>query len=242
MLGRDTYLRALGCCESLTRRAQAHAFPFGTADNWRVPAVFIGCWVSYFSSILKCAPLVGKPSVNATLSILWSLVAVTSVFAEEPLKDAIAPLERSYFASIENDIKEEFERGVADVEQNTGNSSKQELDAALAAMKMLSYNKANIHAACMGEAVRSKTPTETLDNVATHYKSCVVGRLGEMLVFYTLATSSGRPFIGKGEGRCETKARLFERERLLPPYEFLKGDGVALLDFRVLNQCLKSKL
>jgi hypothetical protein len=44
--------------------------------------------------------------------------------------------------------------------------------------------------------------------------------------------------------RCEMEVRLFERELLLPPYEFLKTEKTKdnmLIDAHALNQCLRSK-
>jgi hypothetical protein len=48
-------------------------------------------------------------TVRIAASIFWSFAAVASAFAEEPPEDAIAAVERSHYASIENDIRNEFE-------------------------------------------------------------------------------------------------------------------------------------
>lgn len=174
--------------------------------------------------------------------IFWSLVAVATAFAEEPNEDAITRVEKSWYDHIENDIKQEFESAVAIFQKNPRNVSKQVLDLALIGFKTLSYNKANIHAECAGEVARSKTPTDTPTDFEARYKRCLDPKLGELLINYKIESDYIGYFKDKGTVRCEIEARLFERERLLPPYDFLKGDGVALYDYRLLNQCLKSKL
>ena len=74
-------------------------------------------------------------------SIFCPFVAATA-FAETPTKDEITRVDQSYYASIENHIKKEFDGAVALFKQdavNWKNISKQEQVEAIDFLKMMSW-------------------------------------------------------------------------------------------------------
>jgi hypothetical protein len=180
-------------------------------------------------------------TVRIAAWIFWSFVAAATAFAEEPSKKAIAARERSYYAYIENDIKQQFDTAMAEFKQTPKrDTSKRTQDDAIDGIKTMFYNKASIHATCAGEMlkIQSKTPAESLQ---TRFDSCLDAKLGEIVMLNKIISEYGKVFTLETAVRCEMEARLFERELLLPPYDFLKGGAAILIDAKVFNQCLRSK-
>jgi hypothetical protein len=182
----------------------------------------------------------GRPLVKIVAWISLSFIAVATAFAEELNKDAITRAEQSYYAFIENDIKKEFDSALELLMKHEGNSSKKQMDDAADSIKTLYYNKANTYVSCVGEIIRSKVPAEMRDDA---FSNCLKPRLVELAISQQLVSDYDKVFTFEATARCEMEARLFERELLLPPYEFLKREdgGTRLFDARVFNQCLRSQ-
>jgi hypothetical protein len=193
--------------------------------------------IEFLSELSRYRPMPSRPHALAlSLALMsWSVVAV----AESPSKEAIARAEQNAFASVEHIVKEEFEAARKTVKQHAKPSASEQVqDKAIGYIRMLYYNKASIYAECMamGLTARAKSQPESQISEA---EDCVNAKLRQVIAFSNLLTEYGSS-LAPGSARCELAARLFEREILLPPYGFLKGDGAMLLDFQKYSECLKS--
>ena len=109
--------------------------------------------------------------------------------------------------------------------------SRQRDKDAIDAIKMLFYNKAHIYYACLVSIGREKFS----DNAVAE---CVREPMTELMAGLSRAKDySSNPKAAA----CETKARLVKEEADFPPYDFLAGDGVHLLDFKTIRTCLTSR-
>jgi hypothetical protein len=109
--------------------------------------------------------------------------------------------------------------------------NKQRDKDAIDALKMLFYNKAYIYYACLVSIGREKFSDKAV-------AECVQEPMTELLAGLNKAKEySKNP---KAE-KCETSARLVKEEADFPPYDFLAGDDVHLIDFRAMRTCLTSR-
>ena len=120
------------------------------------------------------------------------------------------------------------ERSREDFEQL---KNKQRDKDAIDAIKMLLYNKAYIYYACLVSIGREKFSDKAV-------AECVQEPMTELMAGLSKAKDySGNPKAAA----CETKARLVKEEADFPPYDFLAGDDVHLLDFKAMRTCLTSR-
>ena len=106
--------------------------------------------------------------------------------------------------------------------------NKQRDKGAIDAIKMLLYNKAYIYYACLVSIGREKFSDKAV-------AECVLEPMTELMAGLSKAKEySGNPKAAA----CETKARLIKEEAEFPPYDFLAGDDVHLLDFKAMRTCL----
>lgn len=109
--------------------------------------------------------------------------------------------------------------------------NKQRDKDALDAIKMLLYNKAYIYYACLVSIGREKFSDKAVGE-------CVQEPMTELMAGLSKAKEySGNPKAAA----CETKARLVNEEAEFPPYDFLAGEGVHLLDFKAMRTCLTAR-
>ena len=109
--------------------------------------------------------------------------------------------------------------------------NKQRDKDAIDAIKMLLYNKAYIYYACLVSIGREKFSDKAV-------AECVQEPMTELMAGLSKAKDySGNPKAAA----CETKARLTKEEGDFPPYDFLAGDDVHLLDFKAMRTCLTSR-
>lgn len=102
---------------------------------------------------------------------------------------------------------------------------------AIDAIKMLFYNKAYIYYACLISIGREKFSDKAV-------AECAQEPMTELLAGLSKAKDySSNPKAAA----CETKARLVKEEADFPPYDFLAGDGVHLLDFKTIRTCLTAR-
>jgi hypothetical protein len=167
-----------------------------------------------------------------------------TAFAEGPNNDALARFEQGFYALIKDDIKQQYDRFVAkyteEAAKKNATTQEQQHDTQIAIswLKDTSYYRANAMVTCASEIRRTATPAEEQSQDMTRYQSCVKERMNDWMIFNKLSEYASL-LPREARVRCELEARLFEREILLPPYDFLKG--AQLIDYRVYNQCVRSK-
>ena len=174
------------------------------------------------------------------IAFIWSCFVVSTCLAldkyltGEPPKD-----EKAFYARIENDLKKEYEAVVASLTRKKP-LTKAEHDKALDSIKFIFYNRANVYATCWGEYLLLKALGHPTIEQEAHFKSCIDEKLLAFMIMGELTDHVGALPPGTGD-RCEMLARLFERELLLPPYDFLKQQSGSnhLLDANIYNQCIR---
>jgi len=169
-------------------------------------------------------------------SILFSLDSS----AQQSRKDKISEFEKSIYAEIEKDIRRQFEEGVTVLNRVAKNQ--QELVVATNGLRSLLYNKAHAHTACWGETLASARQGESESDAQQRQKVCFDEWADENQILMKLSDYAEALPSGTAV-RCEMEARLFGRELLFPPYDFLKTQGHEnmLVNPRVFSQCLRSK-
>jgi hypothetical protein len=159
-------------------------------------------------------------------------------------------MEQYAYRYFEGDLKKEFAGALAEIKRHTieDNLPQEASNVFIGLTKMFIYNKANIYATCFGY-VLSKLPSFSLTDpvppdLQAELEDCLNRRnskfrtLSTILFQYALTAVTPRAFV-----QCELKARLFEREQMPPPYDFLQkasGQDMAgkLLDPETFNQCI----
>jgi hypothetical protein len=106
-------------------------------------------------------------------------------------------------------------------------------------LRMLSYNKAVLFAECVVESERDRSPAANRVPSAMNLmlRTCVEIKFAEMEKFSN-RLAYAEVFFPERIGRCEDGARQREKEKLLPPYDFLEIAEPKLYDFARYNQCL----
>ena len=126
-------------------------------------------------------------------------------------------------AMVEDRTRQDFEQAKNKVSQR----DKDAIDA----IKILFYNKAYIYYACLVSIGREKFSDKAV-------AQCVQEPMTELMAGLSKAKDySSNPKAAA----CETKARLVKEEADFPPYDFLAGDDVHLLDFKTMRTCLTSR-
>ena len=109
--------------------------------------------------------------------------------------------------------------------------NKQRDKDAIDAIKVLFYNKAYIYYACLVSIGREKFSDKAV-------AECVQEPMTEFIA----GLSKAKEYLSNPKAAaCETKARLVKEEADFPPYGFLAGDDVHLLDFKTIRTCLTSR-
>jgi hypothetical protein len=119
---------------------------------------------------------------------------------------------------------------------NQNDLKQKTLDAFIPIKNLYLYNLVNATAACIGEMTRTKKPGETASELMAGVDKCSKGWEDRWNIMMTITKDYRGLTV-----QCELEARLFERELLLPPYDFLKGHGIILLDPGVAVQCLRAE-
>ena len=174
------------------------------------------------------------------IAFIWSYFVVATCFALDPYLTGEPPKdEKAFYARIENDLKKEYEALVASLTRKK--LTKAEQDKALDGIKFIFYNRANVYATCWGEYLQLKALGHPTIEQEAHFKSCIDEKLSAFMIMVELTDYLGVLPPGTG-ARCEMLARLFERELLLPPYDFLKQQSGSdhLIDANIYNQCIRS--
>jgi hypothetical protein len=119
---------------------------------------------------------------------------------------------------------------------------------------MLMYNEVSIRVGCLSDVAsqHQSTPLADIDapksQTNTQINDCIEKRLYPLKRFSTFLLQYEGLLTESAWKRCELKARLLEREKILPPYDFLKPSGRSgyfagkLFDPDVIIMCLKASM
>jgi hypothetical protein len=170
-----------------------------------------------------------------TLALILPLLATGSARAQD---DAV----RAVYASMAQSVQQEYEGLLASVARGATGGPNANAPKVREMLKMLYYNKAALFAVCAAEAERIRSPraerVPAQENIML--TTCVEEKFGELNTFTNTLSYAGVFFPDRIES-CGEKARLHEREKALPPYDFLHLAEPKLYDFARYNKCLMTK-
>jgi hypothetical protein len=170
--------------------------------------------------------------MRRALAILLLLAAVLPARADDAAIQSI-------YAAMEISFHNEYASLLDAVARGMTGGPAAQSDKARQMLKMMFYNRAALFAFCADEARQSRpadaprVPAERNIFLTT----CVETKFAEMNKFANLLSYANAFFPGRVE-RCGEAARMRERERLMPPYDFLQLDEPKLYDFTRYNKCL----
>jgi len=149
---------------------------------------------------------------------------------------------RAVYASMAPSVRQEYEGLLAAVARGATGGPNANAPKVREMLKMLYYNKAALFAVCVAEAEKVRSPraerVPARDNIML--TTCVEEKFGELNTFTNTLSYAGMFFPERVEP-CGEKARLREREKALPPYDFLHLDEPKLYDFVLYNRCLMTQ-
>jgi hypothetical protein len=149
---------------------------------------------------------------------------------------------RAIYQSMAQSVQQEYEGLLAAVARGATGGPNANAPKVREMLKMLYYNKAVLFAVCAAEAEGIRSPraerVPARENIML--TTCVEEKFGELNTF-TNTLSYARTFFPERVELCGEKARLHEREKALPPYDFLHLDEPKLYDFVRYNKCLMTK-
>jgi hypothetical protein len=165
------------------------------------------------------------------------LMIVAAAMGEVRAQDDVV---HGAYASIENAIRREFDAAMAGLARDAAVRPPDEIENATELLKFISYNKAVMFAYCFAETRKDHPPARN-SRVRSENNliltTCVESRFGELRKFTSLKAYVGT-FFQERISACEERARLAEREKVLPPYAFLGLEKPRLYDFSEYNRCL----
>jgi hypothetical protein len=155
---------------------------------------------------------------------------------------------RSVYDEIGNSVRTEYEAMMASVMRESfarpprNEEEQQKRDRQIedqkARIKMLAYNKAALFASCATEAELARgnaPPVPGAQNLIL--RTCVELKFDQMRKFANVS-SYGALFFPERIAPCGERSRLPEREKLLPPYDFLEIAEPRLYDFERFSDCI----
>ena len=172
------------------------------------------------------------------LTVLASTLAGTPASTQE--RDQIA--EQEIYYKLESLAREHYEN-LAHANEKFEQKSNTLDD--VKRLKFIQYNYASIRARCIvREASSKEIKNLTAHELVDRAQSCIMALRDDMVIVTQILADYG-DVIGQHKIlQCEMKARQFERERLLKPYDFLRSDGptpgfsFGLYDFDAFKKCL----
>jgi hypothetical protein len=181
-------------------------------------------------------------------------VAITA-HAQDQKVDKPKPSEIGFYQSLEPAFKNEFNAKRKNIAQIVSHSyvSPAAQDFLIDNLKMLIYNELNIRVGCLSDVgsqhqSKSSAEIEAQSQTNEQINDCIENGLRPLKTFGSLLLQYGGSFPENVWMRCELKARLREREQLLPPYDSLKPSGRSgyfagkLFDPDVVTRCLKASM
>jgi hypothetical protein len=138
--------------------------------------------------------------------------------------------------------KEDFNRQVEKARELFKDDDASMQKGTMELIQKLLYNTVAAATICVGEVKATKQSGESQQDGMLRVSSCRKEWKEQWDIMGTLLSDYQKLFTVGEYHQCELEARLFERELLLPADDFLKGDGVYLVDPNIFNQCLRSKI
>lgn len=172
-----------------------------------------------------------------SLLILILVVGPTCALAQGTLDD----FTRAVYAGLEESVHREYNIALMSMrahDRETG-ADRAQTETMQQVLKVMFYNRSALFAYCGAEAEKARAPdaprVPAEDNPVL--TSCVEQKFGELNDFSNKLNYAG-VFFPERIKKCGEASRLPERERLLPPYEFLRLAEPKLYDFAHYNRCL----
>jgi hypothetical protein len=180
-----------------------------------------------------------------TASALLALLALVATPAHAQEDD----FAKSVYEEIGNGVRNEYDGMIGEMRRNSMAHPPQDeeeqakrdeqIKRETARLKSFAYNKAALFAFCAADADRARgpgaPPVRGEQNLVL--RTCVELKFDQMRKFANIS-SYGALFFPERIAPCGERARLPEREKLLPPYEFLHIDDPKLYDYERFADCI----
>lgn len=153
------------------------------------------------------------------------------------------------YAEIENGVQSEYDAMIGGIMRNSmahppkddeeqarrGRQIEREKERA----KLFAYNKAAMFAYCAADAERARAPgaPPVRGEQNLIMRTCVELKFEQMRKFANISSYGGL-FFPERIAPCGERARLPERETMLPPYDFLQISEPRLYDFDRYSDCI----
>jgi len=168
--------------------------------------------------------------LRLALLFLLTFAGITGAKSDEVERDELA---KTIYEKMEDSAGKEYGEAVSNLLRHGVPN------AIGPTLKLLFYNKAALFAFCAADAEQAHTPgtarIPARQNIVL--TTCVEQRFKELDAFNN-KLSYARVFFPERVARCGETSRLYDRERLLPPYQFLQLADPRLYDFMQYNRCL----
>jgi hypothetical protein len=170
------------------------------------------------------------------LIALMLLAAGGSASAQTNDRDAAV---QAVYASIENNIRREYDAILRVVSRKEAESPTGHFEKMRDVVRIMYYNKAAVFSDCTAEAEQYRTAGAPRVPASQNLVlgTCLEENLGELNKFSNMLGYATTFFPDRIEP-CGEASRLHDREKLLPPYEFLQLTEPKLYDFTRYNSCL----
>jgi hypothetical protein len=170
------------------------------------------------------------------LMVLMLLAASVAAQAQSRNQGETA---QAVYASIQNDIRREFDAVMDRVGRVETNDPTMRLENIRQMWGMLYYNRAAMFAICAAEAEQYRSPGAPRVSARNNLflNTCMEEKAGRLNKFTNLFSYASTFFPDRID-RCGEAVRLREQEQLLPAYEFLQFAEPKLYDFARYNACL----
>jgi len=183
---------------------------------------------------------------QAVLTLAIILGTASTCLGGEP-----TPFFKKFYDSIQSNIREEYDVAQRLVETERLRKAQageppltsDQVKLGFEGVRSILYHKAVSMALCYEQ---SGTVNKDLHERENKFKECISVKLAQLAEQSLKLSKLGEYLTSIGKQkyqRCEMKARDFENESRLPPYDFLQNsDGPKLLDFGLMNECLLAGL
>jgi hypothetical protein len=156
---------------------------------------------------------------------------------------------KTVYAEIENSARNEYEAMIGSImrdamahppkDDEEQAKRAQQIEREKGRLKLLTYNKAALFAFCAADADRARgpgaPPVRSEQNLIL--RTCVELKFDQMRKFANISSYGGL-FFPERLAPCGERARLPEREKVLPPYDFLEIIEPKLYDFELYSDCI----
>lgn len=170
------------------------------------------------------------------LTVVMLLAACGAASAQTSDEDSAV---QAVYASIENSIHREYDAVLRVVSRKEAETPAGHFEKMRDVVRTMYYNKAAVFSDCAADADQYRAPgaprVPAEHNLILN--TCLEEKLGELNKFSNMLGYATTFFPDRIE-RCGEASRRHDREKLLPPYEFLQLTEPKLYDFARYNTCL----